>query len=1574
MTEAELLAFLVSRVARLIPDADGATLDVDAPLDELGLSSRDAVTLAGELEDALDRSIAPTIAWEEPSIRRLARRLTAGFAPGAEPVAVVTAAPADRDEPLAVVGVGCRFPGGVDGPDDFWTLLRGGHDAIGDVPARRWAASGVDVVEGTVSRRGGFLDDVEGFDAEFFGITPTEAELIDPQQRLLLEVAVDAIRHARIDPAALRGSDTGVFVGISSSEYGHLTAARIDDVGPWTATGAAPSIAAGRLSYCLDLQGPSVAVDTACSSSLVAMHQAVTALRAGECSLALVGGVNLLLTPLVTAAFERAGALAPDGRCKSFAADADGIGRGEGCGVVVLERLAEARAQGHRVLAVVHGSGVNSDGRSNGLTAPNPAAQEALLRRTYARLGIDPAAVDYVEAHGTGTLLGDPIEAAALGRVLGAGRPADRPLLLGSAKSNLGHLEAAAGIAGLIKVVLAMAHDQVPATLHAAVPNPRIAFERDRIALVGSATAWPRHSGAALAGVSGFGFGGTNAHVVLGEAPSDVAAVPAALPAPDTASEVALLAVAASTPDRATDAAHAVADWLETDAGRNVALCTIARSLAARPDGPAHVVVAARDHAGAAVALRTTEAQVMQAGTDRPVWVFSGYGQQWNGMGSALARDEPVFAAALDEVGIALAGHCDVDVVSIVRDGLATPRLDATMVTLFAVQIALAALWRSQGVEPAAVIGHSMGEVAAAVVAGGLTLADGAEVMAARSRLLAGVDDGGAGAMALLDLRDDEIAQLPQRWPGVEVAVYAGPAQVTVAGPAEQVRRLVAHVEGDGRDAWPLAVRGAGHSAAVEPVLPVLRQELSDVRGHRPDVRVYGTVLDDPRAVPDFDAAYWAANARRPVRFRHAVAAAVADGHDTFVEIAAHPVSSRAVRAVLETLGRPTVGVVASLRRDGDDALEFGRNLAALRAAGHPAETAHPDGPVVDLPHAPWRHRPYWFTRGAGAPTPTRFARADLGPATDLPAGLGRIWTAAAAASRTAAPDARFTLAALAGLATTAAVDVLGHDALDVTSATLDHPVATGAAVTLVSCTRTSPEHLDVEVFGGSPERVRIGHARVLDLTPAAVTAPAASAPIAVAVDHTPPGAALALTATPGHAPTAVLGQLRASLAEIMGHHPDDLAVDVPLTDLGFDSLMATRARTAVERDFGVPLPVRLLLQGLTLDGLGGYVTTQLGFAVGPLPDAPVVRVVPPRDPTERLLAGLWANAAGEAPGMTEPVADHAATVAVVQAAVVARVGTAPAVDDLLAAGTLEAMADLVRDTFESSGPDVVRALRPTGNRRPLFVFHPAGGPTSVYRPLVDLLPADLPVYGLERLDDLDTVEAKAARYLDLIRGLQPSGPYRLMGWSLGGVLAGECAQQLVAAGEQVEFLASIDTILPLDDVTVDAAALLVERYRRFAAYVSETYGATMVVPDDIGEHDELTQMGLLHGALTDAGVVLPTGVLRHQYTSYVDARIAERYTPRPWDGRMVLYRAQEVEGLTTGLDPRYLRHDETLGWDATVTDLVVVRVPGHHISMIDRPNVDVLARDLAARLAVLDPLTRFEVRPLLANDTAGAW
>ncbi|MFE7173785.1 acyltransferase domain-containing protein [Streptomyces sp. NPDC057616] len=932
---------------------------MDRPLADLGMSSRDAVVLAGELSLLTGRELPATLLWEAPTGDALVAHLCRTAAQLA-PEPVTFPPPAVAAEPVAVIGVGCRLPGGVHGPADYWRLLEEGTDAIRRVPEARWGDF-TPFPPDEAPAYGGYLDDIAGFDAEFFRITPREAAVMDPQQRILLEVVRETLDHAAVPAHALAGTATGVFVGVSAPEYGQLTGADPAAVDPWAPAGGALSVTAGRLAYALDTRGPSMAVDTACSSSLVAVHHACVSLRTGESDTAIAAGVNVLLSPVVGVAFGRAGALAPDGRCKPFSPAADGIGRGEGCAAVLLKRLSDAERDGDRVLAVIRATAVNSDGRSNGLLAPNPAAQQALLTTAYARAGLAPAHVDHVEAHGTGTPLGDPIEAGALAAVLGAGRDPEQPLLLGSVKGNLGHLESAAGIAGLVKTVLALHHDRIPPSLHCAHGS---ALTDPRLRVVTEPEPWPRYGGSAVAGVSGFGFGGTNAHAVLEEWR------PGALPAPPAEEPAARLHLLSDVDTaRVRDTAKRLAAWPASPEGSHACPADVARTLAGRAGrGAVRAAVVARGGVELAEALRALaegrpHTRVLTGDRDRvgrgPVWVFSGYGSQWPGMGRRLLSEEPAFAAAVEKLDAQISDEFGFSFHEHLASGGPLDHLEVAQPMLFGVQLALAELWRSYGAEPVAVIGHSMGEVAAAVCAGALDVPDAARVAAMRARLLGRLH---GGAMAVVDLDDDELPSLAQDFPDVHIAVHSSPRQKVVTGAEAAVARLVRRLEKQGRTARAMRVVGAGHSPQVDPLLPELTETLADVRGGRPRIPVYSTVLDDPRGECEFDAAHWAANLRRPVRLDRALAAAAEDGHTAFVEVSPHPVLGRSVADTV-----PDALTVATMRRDADESAVFQTELGTLYAAG--LRLPLPPGRVVDLPAPRWRHARFWWTDGAASST-----------------------------------------------------------------------------------------------------------------------------------------------------------------------------------------------------------------------------------------------------------------------------------------------------------------------------------------------------------------------------------------------------------------------------------------------------------------------------------------------------------------------------------------------------------------------------------------------------------------------------
>ena len=879
-------------------------------------------------------------------------------------------------EPIAVVGIGCRLPGGVDDADGFWKLLVDERSGVIRVPADRWDAdefySPDYSVPGTIcNREGGFLTSwqPDEFDAEFFTIAPREAAAMDPQQRLLLEVAWEALEHAGINPRGLRGSATGVFVGLTANDYYHSVVGRLrpEDIDPYIPFGNAPNFAAGRLSYFLGVRGPAVVSDTACSSSLVSIHLACQSLRRGESDHALAAGVNLILSPDNNIACSRWGMLAPDGLCKTFDADANGYIRSEGCGVVVLKRLTDARRDGDRVLAVVRGSAVNQDGASSGQTVPNGPAQQELMRKALTTSRLAPSDIDYIEAHGTGTSLGDPIELDALSAVYGD-RADSAPLVLGSVKTNLGHLESAAGVTGFIKTVLSVRHGFIPKLLHFKTLTPKAGEAASRFHIAAQPMDWPSVSRPRRAAVSSFGVSGTNAHIIVEQAPD--AEVVAAQPEPP----VSTLIVSGKTPARIASQAGSLADWLQTPEGEAAGLADVAETLNHRRAQHARfATVAACDRSQAIAGLRALAGDYPAPGVVGPndpspgsgtVFLYSGQGSQWAGMGRSLLADEPAFAAAVDELEPDFVAQVGFSLRDVLTSGEAVVGIDRIQPVLVGVQLALTELWRSHGVRPDAVIGHSMGEVTAAVVGGALSPADGLKVIATRSRLMKRLS--GQGAMALLELDAAAAEELIAGYPDLTVAVYASPHQSVIAGPPDQVDAAMAVVDAADRLARRVDVDVASHHPIIDPILNELRTELADLKPTAPSVPVIVTTGERPTdGSCVFDAEHWVANLRNPVRFARAVAAAGAE-HALFVEVSPHPLLGYAIKDTLASPvgdGNPTERhhhSIATLARDANDTLTFRTNLNATHTM-RPPKTPQRGGPRIQLPATPWHHTRHWI-------------------------------------------------------------------------------------------------------------------------------------------------------------------------------------------------------------------------------------------------------------------------------------------------------------------------------------------------------------------------------------------------------------------------------------------------------------------------------------------------------------------------------------------------------------------------------------------------------------------------------------
>ncbi|MEV3915175.1 SDR family NAD(P)-dependent oxidoreductase [Streptomyces canus] len=988
---AERFAFVLDAVRREVAQVLGY-VSTDAVADErafkdVGFDSLAAVELRNRLRAVTGLELPTTLVFDYPTPLVLAAYLLDLGRQSAADDGLAQEIPAavPADEPIAIVGMACRYPGGVDSPEALWRLVADGTDAVSEFPADRgWDIEDLydtdsDKPGKTYTKQGGFLPELPLFDEQFFGISRREARSLDPQQRLLLETAWEAFERAGLDPHALRGSRTGVFVGSNGQDYPDLLTGRPEDYDGYLMTGNAASVMSGRLSYSFGLEGPAVTVDTACSSSLVALHLAAQALRSGECSLALAGGVVAMTTPNTFVEFSRLRALSPDGRCKAFSAGADGTGWAEGVGVLVVERLSDARRNGHRVLAVARGSAVNQDGASNGLTAPNGPSQQRVIRQALANAGLRPAEVDAVEAHGTGTPLGDPIEAQALLATYGQGRDAERPLWLGSLKSNIGHTQAAAGVGGVIKMVMALHHQVLPRTLHVEEPTPKVDWSSGTVRLLSDARPWPRGEAPRRAAVSSFGASGTNAHLIVEEAPE---AHPEAEQREDETTPRPWL-LSAHTEAALADQARKLLTHLDHEPGRTPA--DIGWSLATTRavfDHRAVVVGATTDllraglealAAGQPAANTVTGAAHAPRGSmRRPVFVFPGQGGQWVGMAVELLDSSPVFAARFAECAEALDPFTDWSLFDVVRGVEGAPgfdRVDVVQPVLFAVMVSLAALWESLGVTPAAVVGHSQGEIAAACVAGALSLGDAARVVALRSQAILALS--GRGGMLSVPLPVAVVRERVAAWEGaISVAAVNGPSSTVVSGDAWALDELFAVLEGEGVRVRRVPVDYASHSVHVEAIEGELAGLLAPVEPQASAVPFYSTVTGGVIDTAMMDAGYWYTNLRRTVLFEDTVRALLTDGHSTFVEISPHPVLAVGLQETFEDAEATTVSV-GSLRRDDGGLDRLLLSAAELYVQGVPvdwrAAFAVASARTVDLPTYAFQRSRYWLEPAQGA-------------------------------------------------------------------------------------------------------------------------------------------------------------------------------------------------------------------------------------------------------------------------------------------------------------------------------------------------------------------------------------------------------------------------------------------------------------------------------------------------------------------------------------------------------------------------------------------------------------------------------
>lgn len=1021
---------MVSRVLVHAYRVSSNEVSLDVPIRDLGLKSIDVLAIPGDLGDRFGFCIPDLAVWDNPSANDLIdsllnQRSADSLRESHGHADRNTQGRGSINEPVAVIGVGCRFPGDIDGPERLWDFLTEKKCAITAYPDRGFTNAG------TFAESGGFLKDVAGFDNRFFDIPPDEALRMDPQQRLLLEVSWEALEHAGIIPESLRLSRTGVFVGVSSTDYVRLVSASAQQKSTiWDNTGGSSSIIANRISYFLDIQGPSIVIDTACSSSLVAVHLACRSLSTWDCDIALVGGTNVLISPEPWGGFREAGILSQTGCCHAFDKSADGMVRGEGCGVIVLQRLSDARLEGRRILAILTGSAVNQDGKSNGIMAPNPSAQIGVLENACKSARVDPLEIGYVEAHGTGTSLGDRIEAHALGMVFGRKRPGSGPLMIGSIKPNIGHLEGAAGIAGLIKAVLMVERGSLLPSGGFTEPNPAIPFTELGLRVVDELQEWPVVAGRPRrAGVSSFGFGGTNAHVIVEEAGSVGAdTVSGRADVGGSGGGVVAWVISGKT-----------ASALAAQAGR------LGRYVRARPaldvvdvgyslvstrsvfDHRAVVVGQTRDEllAGlAGVVVGRPEAGVV-CGVGKPAgktaFVFAGQGSQWLGMGSELYAAYPVFAEALDAVVDELDRHLRYPLRDVIwghdQDLLNTTEF--AQPALFAVEVALYRLLMSWGVRPGLVLGHSVGELAAAHVAGALCLPDAAMLVAARGRLMQALPAG--GAMFAVQAREDEVA--PMLGHDVSIAAVNGPASVVISGAHDAVSAIADRLRGQGRRVHRLAVSHAFHSALMEPMIAEFTAVAAELSVGLPTIPVISNVTGQLVADDFASADYWARHIRAVVRFGDSVRSAHCAGASRFIEVGPGGGLTSLIEA---SLADAQIVSVPTLRKDRPEPVSVMTAAAQGFVSGMGLDWASVFSGYrpkrVELPTYAFQHQKFWLAPAPSVSDPT--AAGQIG-ASD---GGAELLASSGFAARLAGRSADEQLAAAIEVVCEHAAAVLGRD------------------------------------------------------------------------------------------------------------------------------------------------------------------------------------------------------------------------------------------------------------------------------------------------------------------------------------------------------------------------------------------------------------------------------------------------------------------------------------------------------------------------------------------------------------------
>lgn len=1223
-------AWLVEQISRRQHLALG-DIDVRQPFVQYGLDSVQAVELTGELEIYLGRKLSPTLAWDYPTITSLSEYLAADsqsaeFSP--------TTYKPSQEETIAVIGLGCRFPGAND-PEAFWQLLSEGVDAIREVPIDRWDADAYYAADPnepgkTVTRWGGFLERVDEFDPQFFGISPREAARMDPQQRLLAEVAWETLENAGIAPDALAGSRTGVFVGISSYDYSRLQFDQPDLIDAYAGTGNAHSIAANRLSYLFDFRGPSVAVDTACSSSLISVHLACASLRNGEADLALAGGVNLILSPELTITFSQAHMMAPDGRCKTFDARADGYVRGEGCGLVVLKRLSETLRDGDNVLAVIRGSAVNQDGRSNGLTAPNGLSQQAVIRQALQAAGVSPRQIDYIEAHGTGTPLGDPIEVGAIRAVLESEPVPDeavaRKMLIGSVKTNIGHLESAAGIAGMIKVILAMKHEELPPHLHLEEVNPYIDLEGAAVAFTTSRVPWRRDDRPRLAGVSSFGFGGTNAHLILGEPPAlneiqsmgEMAKAQASRGEPR---KVHLLTLSARTESALRALAGRYAERLENGGVDLGDFCFSANTGRAQLEHRLALIIDAPEKASSALekfsvgesAPNCTYGYIAPGQKKRIAFLFTGQGSQYPNMGRQLYAREPAFKEALDRCAAILDAYLDVNLLSVLFAKTDSPEaglIDDTKYTqpvLFALEYALAVLWRSWGIEPDFVLGHSVGEYVAACLAGVFSLEDGLKLIAARGRLMGTLPIGGAMAAVFADA--EKLSRLVEPYlDRVSIAASNGPENTVIAGEVQSVEAVLAACEEEGLASKALNVSHAFHSPLMEPILRKFEAIASDVAFQAPKLP-YISNLTGERLADDFvpDASYWRDHIRQTVRFSEGMRSLAENGAEIFLEVGPQPVL---VGMGKRCLPGDSAAWLSTLRREQEDWSEVLSALAGLFVNGTAVDWAGYEQGYrhrkVSLPNYPFDRKRHWIDAAPRIETGRATLEASEDPVQKHPVLGNRlnspIQQHQIKRSLPVGPEGEESLGQMIRAAGEVHFGPGEHKISFINFS--DEPLVSNQPIALQTlATAQAGGALSVEIHvylkaSGTWRRLAAGLLERGEEADAVEEVPAKrEADIRKAIREARGAEGLSLIQT----------LLSREAARILGIEEQRLAQNQPLDTLGLDSLMAMELRNKVEERLEVVLPIAELLKGPTMASLAVQVGELMDGSTGsPLALQPV--------------------------------------------------------------------------------------------------------------------------------------------------------------------------------------------------------------------------------------------------------------------------------------------------------------------------------------------------------------------------------